>query len=47
MKDSAKYNVTRIIIIISFILIYLVGPVGLVFYWFFRLFYAKKISLHD
>jgi len=47
MKDSAKYNVTRIILIISFVLIYFVGPVGLVFYWFFRSFYAKKINLHD
>ncbi len=47
MKDSIKYNVARIVLIISFILIYLVGPVGLVFYWIFRIFYAKKISLHD
>ena len=47
MKDGLKYNVNRIILIISFILIYFAGPVGLVFYWLFRVFYAKKISLHD
>ena len=46
-KDSLKFNVTRYITIISLILCYFCGPVGLVFYWLFRIFFAKKISLHD
>ena len=46
-KDSLKFNVSRYITIISLILCYFCGPVGLVFYWLFRIFFAKKISLHD
>ena len=46
-KDSIRHSVSRGITIISLILSYFCGPVGLVFYWFFRIFFAKKINLHD
>jgi len=46
-KDSLKHNVSRSIAILSLILAYFCGPVGLVFYWMFRIFFAKKINLHD
>ena len=46
-KDSIKYNIPRKIIFFPLILIYFSGPVGLVLYWFFRIFYSKKIALHD
>ena len=46
-KDSLKYNVSRYITIISLVLCYFCGPVGLVFYWLFRIFFSKKISIHD
>ena len=46
-KDSIKYNIPRKIIFFPLILIYFSGPIGLVLYWFFRLFYSKKIALHD
>ena len=46
-KDSIKYNITRKIIFFPLILIYFSGPIGLVLYWFFRIFYSKKIALHD
>lgn len=46
-RDSLKYNVPKILSGISLIIIYFVGPLGLVMYWFIRIFYSKKISLHD
>ena len=46
-RDGAKYNMPRASIIISLILIYFTGPVGLVLYWLIRIFYDKKLGLHD
>ena len=46
-RDSQKYMVPRFLSIISLILTYFSGPVGLFIYWFIRIFYAKKISFND
>ena len=46
-RDARKYFVPKIIIIPSLVLTYFTGPVGLVIYWFFRIFFAKKISFDD
>ena len=46
-KDSIKYNIPRKVIFFPLILIYFSGPIGLVLYWFFRIFYSKKLALHD
>ena len=46
-RDGIKYNMPRASIIISLILIYFTGPVGLVLYWLIRIFYAKKLGFHD
>ena len=47
VRDAKKFIIPKIIIILSLILTYFTGPVGLVFYWFIRIFFAKKISLND
>ena len=47
VRDSRKYLVPKIVIIPSLILTYFTGPIGLVIYWFFRIFFAKKISFND
>ncbi len=47
VRDSRKYLVPKIVIIPSLILTYFTGPVGIVIYWFFRIFFAKKISFND
>ena len=47
VRDSRKYFIPKIIIIPSLILTYFTGPLGLVVYWFFRIFFAKKISFND
>jgi len=46
-KDAIRYNVPKFLSGISLILIYFTGPLGLVLYWFIRIFYSKKITLHD
>ena len=47
VKDGMKYNISRGFLFIPLTLIYFTGPLGLVFYWLFRIFFAKRISLHD
>ena len=47
VRDSRKYLIPKIIIIPSLVLTYFSGPVGLVIYWFIRIFFAKKISFND
>lgn len=47
VRDSRKFLIPKIIIIPSLILTYFTGPIGLVFYWFIRIFFAKKVSFDD
>ncbi len=47
VRDSGRYLIPKIITIPSLILTYFTGPVGLVFYWFFRIFFSKKINFND
>ena len=46
-RDGIKYNMPRSLVAIPLILIYFTGPVGLVLYWLFRVFYAKRLGFHD
>ena len=46
-RDGIKYNMSRKLLFIPLILIYFMGPVGLVLYWIIRVFYAKKLGFHD
>ena len=46
-RDGVKYNMSRKFVAIPLITIYLTGPLGLVLYWLFRVFYAKRLSFHD
>ncbi len=47
VRDARKYLIPKIIIIPSLILTYFSGPVGLLIYWFIRIFFAKKITFND
>ena len=47
VRDARKYLIPKIIIIPSLILTYFTGPIGLIVYWFLRIFFAKKISFND
>ena len=46
-RDGIKYNIPRSLVFLPLILVYLTGPLGLVFYWIIRVFYAKKLGFHD
>ena len=46
-RDGIKHNMSRSIVAITLILIYFTGPLGLVLHWLFRVFYAKRLGLHD
>ena len=47
VKDSQLFSMNKILVSIPLIITYLIGPIGLVFYWIIRIFYAKRISLYD
>jgi hypothetical protein len=47
VRDSRKYFIPKILTIPSLVLTYFSGPIGLIFYWFIRIFFAKKISFND
>ncbi len=46
-RDAQKYMVPKILTMLSLILTYFSGPVGLVFYWIVRIFFARKISFYE
>ena len=47
VKDSQKFSMNKILLILPLIITYLIGPIGLFFYWLIRIFYAKNINLYD
>ena len=47
VKDSQKFSISKIILIIPLVITYLIGPLGLFVYWLIRIFYAKSINLYD
>jgi len=46
-RDGVKYNIPRWLVFFPLIIVYLTGPLGLVLHWLIRIFYAKKLLLHD
>ena len=47
IRDSQKYMIPKFFTFIPLLLVYFMGPVGVLFYWFIRIFFAKKINLYD
>ena len=47
VKDSQKFSINKMFLIIPLIITYLIGPLGLFTYWLIRMFYAKSIKLYD
>jgi len=47
VNDYQKYNISKLLIFFPLIITYFFGPLGILIYWFIRIFYAKKISLYD
>jgi len=46
-RDGFKYNISKSLVAIPLVLIYLTGPLGLLLYWLLRIFYAKRLGFHD
>ena len=46
-RDCQKYMVPKILSIPCITITYFAGPVGIIIYWFVRMFYAKKINFYE
>ena len=46
-RDCQRHMVPKILSIPCIVITYFTGPVGIVVYWFFRIFYAKKINFDE
>ena len=47
IRDSKKYLIPKTFTVPALFLTYFTGPIGIVFYWIIRIFFAKKISFND
>ena len=47
VNDYQKFNMPKALIFFPLIITYFIGPLGIFFYWIIKIFYAKKIGLHD
>ena len=47
VNDCQKFSISKILMFFPLVITYLIGPLGIFIYWIIRIFYAKKISLHD
>jgi len=46
-RDTQKYMVPKILSIPCITITYFTGPLGIVIYWFVRIFYSKKINFNE
>jgi len=46
-RDSKRYNISKPITVISLVITYFSGPVGLLIYWLIRMFFAKRINFNE
>mgnify|MGYP001161191922 FL=1 len=47
VRDSQKYSINKVLLILPLIITYLIGPIGLLLYWIIKIFYSKSMSLYD
>ena len=47
VKDAQKFSINKAIVFFPLIITYLIGPLGLFFYWLIRIFYSKNLNLYD
>ena len=47
VNDYQKFNMPKALIFFPLLITYFVGPLGIFFYWIFKIFYAKNICLYD
>ena len=47
VRDSQKLQINKVLVGIPLVIIYLIGPIGILIYWIMRLFFAKSINLYE
>jgi len=47
VKDSSSLMIPKFLTFFPLVVTYFIGPLGLLIYWIFRIFFAKKLSLYD
>ena len=47
VRDYTRIGMPKFLAFIPILLTYFVGPVGLVVYWFIRIFYSRRIDLYE
>ena len=47
VNNYQKFGISKILMFFPLVITYLIGPLGIFIYWIIRIFYAKKISLHN
>ena len=47
VNNAQKYSINKTLLSIPLIVVYLIGPIGLFFYWIIKIFYSKSINLYD
>lgn len=47
VKDSLKLTMPKFLVFFPLIVTYFIGPLGILVYWFIRIFFAKRISIFD
>ncbi len=46
-RDSERHMIPQIFSAISLTITYFTGPIGLIFYWILRIFFARKINFNE
>jgi len=46
-RDAQRFFIPKFLTGISLIMTYFSGPIGLIIYWFIRIFFSKKISFYE
>ena len=46
-RDCQRYMIPRVLSVPCITITYFTGPLGIVIYWFIRIFYAKKINFNE
>ena len=46
-RDSIKFFIPKFLTFFCLIITYFTGPIGIILYWFIRVFYSKKINFND
>ena len=47
VKDYQRNNMPKLLVFFPLLITYFIGPLGIFIYWFFRIFYSKKIDLYE